>query len=389
MSGLLRSIAHRLAGDDAVLPVEGRLASFDGATGLAQLGAADARGPARPGRPRRLLDLHLRQLAPDAALPPGLGRRSTPTHGLTIVGVHTPEFGFEHDVDNVIAAGRARFGVEYPIAIDNDYGVWRPSPTTSGRRSTSPTPRDASGIHHFGEGEYAMTEMVIQQLLIDAGADERRPGPRRRSTRAASRWPPTGGRCSRPRRTSATARAAASPQETRRRVRPAARLRAAAPLRLNQWALAGTWTVARHAGVLERARRTDRVPLPRARRQPRHGTGRRGGIDPVPGVPRRSAGRRRARRSTSDADGSGIVDEQRTYQLIRQSGPIADRLVRDRVPRRRRRGVLLHVRLMATPGRGSRLHRISARPDCFVHDGAVRSAPLRGSSDVPPPGRSR
>ena len=44
--------------------------------------------------------------------------------GLTIVGVHTPEFGFEHDLDNVVAQSRD-LGVEYPVAIDNDYGVWR------------------------------------------------------------------------------------------------------------------------------------------------------------------------------------------------------------------------------------------------------------------------
>ena len=64
--------------------------------------------------------------------------------GLTVVGVHTPEFGFESDVDNVIAQSR-NLGVEYPVAVDNDYPSGAPSPTASGRRCTSPMPRAASG----------------------------------------------------------------------------------------------------------------------------------------------------------------------------------------------------------------------------------------------------
>ena len=72
------------------------------------------------------------------------------------------------------------------------------------------------------------------------------------------------------------------------------------------------------------------------------------------------------------------------------TGPDRGATVRDRVPRRRRRGVLLHVRLKAILWRGSRSHRIPARADCLAHDGAVRSAPLRGSPDVlPPSGRHR
>src|SRR6266566_5760726 len=90
--------------------------------------------------------------------------------GLTVIGVHTPEFGFEHDVDNVIARSRT-FGVEYPIAIDSDYGVWR---AFANNFWPALYIADAEGrirYHHFGEGEYAMAEMVAQQLLLDAGAD--------------------------------------------------------------------------------------------------------------------------------------------------------------------------------------------------------------------------
>ena len=213
---------------------------------LAQLGAADARRAARPRRPRRLLDLHLRQLAPHAAVRPGLGREVRATQGLTVVGVHTPEFGFERDVDNVTRAdARASASTTRSRSTATTASGAR-SPTTSGRRSTSPTREGRIRYHHFGEGEYAMTEMVIQQLLIDAGADGRRPGPRDGRAARASRSPPTGGRCSRPRRTSATARAAASRSEDVARVRrsrtPTPRRRGCAS---TQWALAGTWTVAR------------------------------------------------------------------------------------------------------------------------------------------------
>ena len=84
--------------------------------------------------------------------------------GLTTIGVHTPEFDFEHDVDNITAQARA-LGVPYPIAVDSDYGVWN---AFDNHYWPAVYIADAQGrirYHHFGEGEYAMTEMVIQQLL--------------------------------------------------------------------------------------------------------------------------------------------------------------------------------------------------------------------------------
>ena len=95
--------------------------------------------------------------------------------GLTVVGVHTPEFEFERNVDNVIAQSRT-LGVEYPIAVDSDYGVWR---AFGNHFWPAIYLADAQGrirFHHFGEGEYAMTEMAIQQLLLDAGAADVGPG---------------------------------------------------------------------------------------------------------------------------------------------------------------------------------------------------------------------
>ena len=96
-------------------------------------------------------------------------------YGLTIVGAHTPEFGFERDVDNIAIAARD-MRVTWPIAVDSDYGVWR---TFNNHFWPAVYMADTNGklrYTHFGEGEYAMTEMVIQQLLIDAGKEGWDPG---------------------------------------------------------------------------------------------------------------------------------------------------------------------------------------------------------------------
>jgi thiol-disulfide isomerase/thioredoxin len=100
--------------------------------------------------------------------------------GLTVVGVHTPEFGFERNAENVIAQSR-NLTVEYPVAVDSDYAVWR---AFSNHYWPALYVADAEGhirYHHFGEGEYAMAEMVIQQ-------------PPARGRRAGHRSGPRGGR---------------------------------------------------------------------------------------------------------------------------------------------------------------------------------------------------
>ena len=160
--GLLRTLAHRLAGDDSVLPVEGHLPPFTGAT--AWLNSKPLTPDGLRGRVV-LVDFwtytcinwlrtfpYVRAWAAKYA-----------EHGLTVIGAHTPEFGFEHDLENVVARSRA-FEIDYPIAVDSDYGVW-----TAFANHFWPAVyvADTEGrirFHHFGEGEYAMTEMVIQQL---------------------------------------------------------------------------------------------------------------------------------------------------------------------------------------------------------------------------------
>src|SRR3954451_7380761 len=113
--------AHREAGTD-FLPSEGRLAPFEGATGW--LNSEPLTPEGLRGRVvavqfwtytcvnwLRTLP-YVREWAAKYA-----------DAGLTVIGVHTPEFGFERDVDNIRAQSR-RFGVDYPIAVDSEYGVW-------------------------------------------------------------------------------------------------------------------------------------------------------------------------------------------------------------------------------------------------------------------------
>jgi thiol-disulfide isomerase/thioredoxin len=84
--------------------------------------------------------------------------------GLVVIGVHTPEFSFEHDIDRVRHATTER-AIDYPVAVDNDYAIW-------GAFANHYWPAlyfvDADGVirdHHFGEGRYEQSERVIQRLL--------------------------------------------------------------------------------------------------------------------------------------------------------------------------------------------------------------------------------
>jgi thiol-disulfide isomerase/thioredoxin len=319
--GLLRSLAHRLAGDPAELPVEGHLPSFEGATGW----------------------LNSEPLAPDGLR----GRvvlvdfwtytcinwiRTLPyvrawaakyaEAGLTVVGVHTPEFGFERDLDNIVTQTRD-FGVEYPVAIDSDYGVWRAFDNHFWPALYLADARGRIRFHHFGEGEYAMTEMVIQQLLIDAGAegvDQDLVTVEPRGLEVAADW-----RTLRSPETytgygQSTGFASVDVAAFDKPHVYTARKR----LPLNYWDLSGTWTVARHAAVLNEpggriafqfhARDLNLVMGPASKgasipfRVYLDGQVADGAIG-----------------TDVEPDGRGLVNEQRTYQLIRQTGEIVER----------------------------------------------------------------
>ena len=91
--------------------------------------------------------------------------------GLVVIGVHTPEFAFEKNLDNVRRAVK-RMQVDYPVAVDSDHVIWR---AFKNQHWPALYFVDAQGRirhHHFGEGAYEQSEMVIQELLAEAGASE-------------------------------------------------------------------------------------------------------------------------------------------------------------------------------------------------------------------------
>ena len=142
-SGLIRSVAHRLAGDAPSLPVEGHLPSFDGATGW--LNSEPLTPEGLRGRVV-LVDFWTYTCINWLRTAPYLRAWDAKyrDQGLTVIGVHTPEFGFEGNVDNVVARTRG-FGGRIPGRDRHaTTGSGRRSRTISGRPSTSRTPRAAS-----------------------------------------------------------------------------------------------------------------------------------------------------------------------------------------------------------------------------------------------------
>jgi thiol-disulfide isomerase/thioredoxin len=322
-SSLFRSIAHRLAGDREVLPVEGRLGSFDRATSWLNSEPLTPEGLA--GRVV-LVDFWTYTCVNWLRTLPYVSAWAAKYEdaGLTVVGVHTPEFGFERDLRNVVARS-AKLGVKYPIAVDSDYGVWD---AFANHYWPAVYLADAEGrirYHHFGEGEYARTEMVIQQLLVDAGArdvdmDLVMVDPA--GLEVAADWSSLRS----PETYLGYGQSSGFASEDaefydRPHVYDGAR-----GLPLNSWDLTGDWTVARHAAVLNEpggrisfafhARDVNLVMGPAI-----------AGASVPFRVSLDGAAVADAQGSDVDADGRGVVTDQNTYQLIRQSGRIADRVV--------------------------------------------------------------
>jgi thiol-disulfide isomerase/thioredoxin len=319
--GLLRTIAHRLAGDDAELPVEGHLASFERATGW--LNSEPLTPEGLRGRVV-LVDFWTYTCVNWLRTAPYVRAWASKyaDQGLTVVGVHTPEFGFEHDIDNVTAQVRG-LGVEFPVAIDNDFGVW-------GAYANHFWPAvyiaDAQGrirFHHFGEGEYAMTEMVLQRLIVDSGArdvDLDLVDVDPQGLEVAADW--------RSLRTPETyvgyGQANGFAQEGVAAFDQSADY-SPPSLGLNRWALSGAWTVARHAGIVNEPR--GRIAFRFHARDLNLVMGPAGrGASVAFRVSLNGEPPTEANGVDVDASGDGTVDEQRTYQLIRQQGPIDDTL---------------------------------------------------------------
>jgi thiol-disulfide isomerase/thioredoxin len=320
--GLIRSIVHHVAGDRRALPDEGRLASFEGATGWLN---SDPLTPEGLRGRLVLVDFWtytcvnwLRTLPYLRAWAAKYGES-----GLTVIGVHTPEFGFEHDIDNVVTQSR-NLGVEYPIAVDNEYAVWSAFANHFWPASYLADGHGRIRFHHFGEGEYAMTEMAIQQLLLDAGVDRIDQDlvmVEPRGLEVAADWqtlqsPETYVGYN---QSTGFAQDGAATFDEPRVYAPPGRLP------LNSWGLSGNWTVAGHAAVSNEP--GGRIAFHFHARD----------LNLVMGPSSRGAstpfrvfldGQLATDAHGTDVDphGSGTVSDQRTYQLIRQLGAIADRL---------------------------------------------------------------
>ena len=241
--------------------------------------------------------------------------------GLVVIGVHAPEFAFERSPNNVRKAV-ADLGIRYPVALDNKLNVW-----TALKNNYWPAHYffDAQGrqrYHHFGEGNYARSEMVIRQLLAEAGRAPKSARMAQGITRGAE--------------IPAAVASIRSPEtyigywRADRFVSPGGQARDAAktygpaPLELNDWALEGNWTIKRQSGVLNLApgaiayRFHSRdlhlvlaAPKPVRFRVTIDGKapGADAGVDVKP-------------------DGTGVVSNERLYQLVRERGEVRDRTFR-------------------------------------------------------------
>ena len=242
--------------------------------------------------------------------------------GLVVIGVHTPEFAFERDVDNVRKAV-AEFGITYPVAVDNKWAIWN---AFDNRYWPAHYLADAQGrirYHHFGEGKTDRTEAAIRALLIESGATLPADGASVEATGASA----------------AADRANRYSPETYLGTRRAENFASSGGLRggtrvyalpasldLNQWGFEGRW----QAGE-QRSRLLSPTGTIAFRFQSRD-------VHLVLGS---ADGRPRRFRVTIDgkppgadhgvdvdAAGNGVVTDHRLYQLVRQKGAVVPRTIR-------------------------------------------------------------
>jgi thiol-disulfide isomerase/thioredoxin len=241
--------------------------------------------------------------------------------GVVVVGVHTPEFSVEHELAGVRRAA-SEMRVEYPIAVDNDYGIWRAFRNEYWPALYIADTQGKIRFHQFGEGEYERSERVIQQLLVEAGAtgvptDLVSVDPR--GSEVAADWSDVKSQenyVGYDKTEGFASRGGA--------VRDQRHAYSAPPvLSLNEWALSGDWTVkgepivsnAAGGRIVYRfhARDLNLAMGPGERGAPVRFRVRIDGRPPGAG-----------RGADVDSQGNGTVSEPRLYQLVRQPKPIAD-----------------------------------------------------------------
>lgn len=242
--------------------------------------------------------------------------------GLVVIGVHAPEFAFERDVNNVTKAMKD-LGITYPVAIDNNYKVWR---AFNNQYWPAHYFADAKGqirYHHFGEGDYAESERVIQQLLREAGATQVAGGLIEADAKGVEQAPDMN-EVQSPETYLGFQRAEHFVTTGTLATDKVVNYPVAGNLALNDWTLEGQWNVGGQQATLAaaqgrivyrfHARDLHLVLGPGADGKPvrfkvtvdGQAPGDAHGTDVAP-------------------DGSGTVTDQRLYQLVRQTGAIKDR----------------------------------------------------------------
>jgi thiol-disulfide isomerase/thioredoxin len=235
--------------------------------------------------------------------------------GLVVIGVHTPEFSFEHDIDGVRRATKER-AIDYPVAVDNGYEIWS---AFDNHYWPALYFVDTDGVvrdQHFGEGRYEESERVIQRLL---GVERELVPVEGLGVEAEADWDHL--------RTPETylgygrSEHFASPDGAAFDERRAYQL--SERLRIGHWALAGEWTIGRENVVLDQAggsiafrfhARDAHLVLSGAAREPIPFRVLLDGEAPGPshGV-------------DVDEDGNGILRDGRLYQLVRQHDAVRER----------------------------------------------------------------
>lgn len=235
--------------------------------------------------------------------------------GLVVVGVHTPEFSFEHDLDGIRRAVKER-GIGYPVAVDNDFAVWR---AFDNHYWPALYFVDRDGLirdHHFGEGRYEKSEMLIQRLLgverphvpvealgVEAAADWRhlRSPETYLGYQRGERFTPPGGVVAGERRTYAMP----------------------GSMGADEWALAGEWTVGAEKAVSHAD--GGRIAY-RFNARDAHLVLSRGAVEPIPfRVSLDGAAPGRSHGVDVDEDGRGVLGDGRLYQLVRTVGLVRPR----------------------------------------------------------------
>jgi cytochrome c biogenesis protein CcdA/thiol-disulfide isomerase/thioredoxin len=247
--------------------------------------------------------------------------------GLVVIGVHTPEFAFEKERGNVEKAVRD-LKITYPVAIDSDYRIWQAFNNEYWPAHYFVDGKGRIRHHHFGEGEYAESERVIQELLKENGAQLSSSGTTSVAISAAAGTGAEAAPDSADVRSPETyvgyhraehfASTEAIARDSKRTYTPQPRLS------LNQWALSGNWKVGEESAVLQtapgriifrfHARDLHLVLGPTKDGKPVRFRVKLDGTPPGDdhGV-------------DTDNNGSGTVQDHRLYQLIRQKGPVEDR----------------------------------------------------------------